>query len=914
MRPPVEAHHGETPPGPSAAGLRALAERHPYGLCELDAEGRIRWANDRLSELLGIADPLVGRDLLALLPPPAARSLGAALGRAAEGIEVQLDLVAARGDDDADPDDVDDVDGADGAVHLAVTASALQQPEAGGRWLVVRDDTARRRSEIELVAQDARLRGMFTRAPHGIAITDVDGRYVHVNPAFCRVAGRSPAELLGRSWRDPTHVDDHPLQQERIDALLAGATIPTFTKRYRHPDWTERWARLTASTVPDATGRPRNLVAFVEDVTAARAEEERRDQERALTRIAGRAARLGGWAVDVETGVRQWTAEVHAILDHPDPEVAARDPRVADEALELYLPEDRGELEEAYSACVASGTPFDLELRIRTFTGGQLWVRVVGEAERVEGTTRRVVGAVQDVTAERAAAAALQERGRRVAEQAALLDEAQDAIYVCDLDDRVTYWNRSAATLYGWSASEAVGRTIRELLRPDPQRYEEARRDLWHTDRWAGEVPHRHRDGRPLTIETRWTLVRDDDGRATTILALDTDVSARRRSEQHALRAQRMESIGTLASGIAHDLNNVLSPILLSIQLLLLEGRDGREQDILRTIETSAQRGAEMVAQVVSFARGVDGRRASVDVGRLLTDVHRIARDTFPKGLDLHLEVDDDLPPVEGDPTQLHQVLVNLAVNARDALRGRDDGRLTLRARSVHLDAATADELGLAAGAQVRIEVEDSGPGMAPEVLDRLFEPFFTTKAHGEGTGLGLSTSRAIVTSHRGAIDVTSERGRGTRFTLHLPAFPAGAGVRAPLTDAPPPTAAGERLLLVDDEDEIRDAARRTLEAAGYDVVEARDGAEAIERFDTDAVGFDLVLTDVRMPRVDGTATIRALQRRSPGLPIVASSGLHGDLQDRDVVPEGTAAYLPKPYTSLQLLTTIRQALDAAAS
>ena len=881
--------------------------------------------------------------------------------------------------------------------------------------------------------EDERLRQMFAGAPLGIAITDLEGRYVHVNPAFCDLVGRSAEELAGTSWRDTTDPEDHGQQQGLIRALLAGEPGQPLTKRYRRADGTAVWARLTPSLAPDVEGRPRNLVAFVEDITAQVEADADRERERALTRMAGRVARLGGWAVDLASGERSWTEEVYTILEHHEPRTAVNDPDLADEALDLYHPADRKRLEAAFVACVREGRPIDLELRITTFRGRALWFRVAGEREvDAHGTARRVVGAVQDitervterasadairqrlshtvermaeglllldpdgritflnphaehllglrsdevvgrdawdpdlgladtpieprvrealdtatsvivhadldatrerwlslhvhpsdsgvaiylrdVTAERAAEVAFHERGQRLTEQAALLDEAQDAIYVCDLDDHITFWNRSAATLYGWPAHEAIGRTTHELLRPDPRRYDDARRTLWAEGRWAGEARNRHRDGTPLTVETRWTVVRDEQGRATSVLTLDTDVSERRRSEQLALRAQRMTSIGTLASGIAHDLNNVLSPILLSIQLLLAEETDERLREVMGTIQTSAQHGAEMVAQVVSFARGVDGQRVPLDLRTLLADVHRMARDTFPKDLHLEHHVAPDLPAVVGDPTQLHQVLVNLAVNARDALRGVAPGRLILRAEPCDLTASEAAVLDLFGGPYVRIEVEDTGPGMTEDVLDRIFEPFFTTKPQGEGTGLGLSTSRAIVTSHGGALDVTSTLGQGSCFTILLPAAGNGPAPTASEQLEPAPPGAGERILLVDDEPAIRAATGRILQRAGYQVVEASDGDEAIERFDQDPESIDLVLTDLIMPRGDGTVTIRALQRRRPGLPIVASSGLHGELEDHRAVPPGTTARLPKPYTVHQLLITVRQALDGGPS
>lgn len=882
-------------------------------------------------------------------------------------------------------------------------------------------------------ADVARIRGMFTASPHGIAILDLDGRYLEVNPAFCTLLGRDPAELVGFHWTEPSHPGDHAMQQDAIAQLLGGDAVPPFTKRYRRPGGDEVVTRLTPSLVRGADDAPVQMVATVEDITAQEAITRRLARDRSVQRVAGRVARLGGWVVERPSGERTWSEEVFALLEHPDPATAVDCPQATDLALDRYHPDDRPTLDRAFAACATEGTPFDLALRAETFTGRPVWVRVVGEAEREErGAIRRIVGAFQDVsdtvasqaatdavrarltrtveqmheglilldrddrftflnvhaetllqvpsgrlldrhlwdpelnivgstfeptlraaigsrashvveelydpprdrwlslhvhpsddglavylrdvTAERTAREALVERERLLTEQAALLNEAQDAIHVTDLAGCITFWNRSATQLYGWSEAEAVGRNVRTLLHADPQAYDRARHELLDAGAWAGEFTHLSRSGEPLTIEARWTLVRDDHGQATTVLALNTDVSERRRTEQQVLRAQRMESIGTLASGIAHDLNNVLSPVLLSIQLLLDDERDERRRDTLRTIESSARRGAEMVSQVVSFARGVEGKRLEVRLPQLLWDVERIVRDTFPKHLELGIELEGDVPSVEGDPTQLHQVLVNLAVNARDAMPDTGTGRLTMHARRVHLAHTDAESQGVAPGPHVRLDVTDTGSGMAPEVVDRVFEPFFTTKPHGEGSGLGLSTSQAIVLSHGGSIQVVSRPGRGTRFTLHLPAFDAVVPASAQAATVAPPRGGGERVLLIDDEDGVRHIARLTLERAGYVVTEATDGAAALTAFDEQPDAYAVVLTDVMMPRMDGATVIRALQRRRADLPIVASSGLRAELTDRASLNVGAIRHLLKPYSAAQLLTTIRAAIDGATS
>ena len=501
----------------------------------------------------------------------------------------------------------------------------------------------------------------------------------------------------------------------------------------------------------------------------------------------------------------------------------------------------------------------------------------------------------------------------RVAEQASLLDKAQDAIIVRGLDHRITYWNKSAERLYGWTAAEMLG-TEGRRLQPDPSVFDEAMRTVVQQGDWLGELSQVRKDGQALVIESRWTFVKDDAGGAGAVLMINTDITERRTLEQQFLRAQRLESIGTLAGGIAHDLNNVLTPIMVSVGLLSDGESDPVRRDLLHTLETSARRGADMVQQVLSFARGVEGRRVAVDVGVLLHDVERIVNDTFLKNIDVTVAVADDVWAVSGDPVQLHQVLLNLCVNARDAMP--DGGALALAADNVVLDQAFCSaHIDATAGAHVLLQVRDSGAGIAGAIVDRIFEPFFTTKDVSKGTGLGLSTSLAIVKSHGGFIGVMSAPGAGSTFSVYVPAQvsprPLPAGVE-PQPDRP--RGAGELILVVDDEAPVRMMTQRMLEAFGYRVVLAAHGAEALAIYTEQQHQIAVVITDMMMPVMDGPTTIRALKGLDPAVRIIASSGMHGR---GDGAVEGPNAlvrhFLPKPYTAATLLTALRDVLSTPA-
>jgi PAS domain S-box-containing protein len=504
-----------------------------------------------------------------------------------------------------------------------------------------------------------------------------------------------------------------------------------------------------------------------------------------------------------------------------------------------------------------------------------------------------------------------QQAEARIREQASLLDKARDAIIVRGLDHRITFWNKGAQRLYGWRAEEALGRLAQELIYQDLAEFTKAHEQTLAYGEWTGELRQVDRDGRQLTIEGRWTLVRDEQGRPESVFALNTDISQQRELEQQFLRAQRMESIGTLAGGIAHDLNNILAPISMSIELLQMRVTDVRSQELLATIATSARRGSEMIGQVLSFARGVDGRQVDIHPLPVIREIESILRDTILRGIRLEVVADRDLWIIRGDPTQIHQVILNLCVNARDAVR--DDGKIAIIASNVEIDSSfAAMNLEAGEGPHVCIEVRDSGAGIPVEIMDRIFDPFFTTKSSGKGTGLGLSTSQAIVRSHGGFIRISSTPGEGSRFRVYLPAAPEVGSGPLPGEDHELPRGAGETILVVDDEAAIREVTRRTLEAFGYHVMVASTGDEALRLFKDCPLEIDVVLTDMMMPGMDGPTTISQLREINPRVRIIATSGIRSN---RDLIASTSSSpvvFLEKPHTSAVILECLHRLLNRA--
>ena len=496
----------------------------------------------------------------------------------------------------------------------------------------------------------------------------------------------------------------------------------------------------------------------------------------------------------------------------------------------------------------------------------------------------------------------------QIREQAALLDKAQDAIMVCDLNDYIIYWNKSAERLYGWRMEEIIGNNVFELLfKNSSHQFISSRRAVLENEEWQGELNQMTKEGRQISVESRWTLVHDANGEAKSILVVNTDVTEKKKIEAQFLRAQRMESIGALAGGIAHDLNNVLAPILTAVQILEVKHTDAKSQRILTTIESNVKRGADMVKQILTFARGVEGERIPIKLLHLIHDLEKIVRETFPKSIRIHLSSAARLWNVSGDATQLHQVLLNLCVNARDAMP--DGGSLTVTAENRSLgEDFVRSNLEANVGDYVMITVRDTGVGIPEDIITKIFEPFFTTKETGKGTGLGLSTVIAIVKSHEGFVNVLSDED-GSVFEVYLPAVRDYEPEEEDSADVVLPSGNGELILVVDDETSILEITRETLETYGYTVMIAVDGAEAVGMYAQYKEDIRVVITDMMMPVMDGGATIRAMRKINGDVRIIASSGYMENVRVSEYVESGVDAFLHKPYTAETLLETIYKVL-----
>ena len=752
------------------------------------------------------------------------------------------------------------------------------------------DITERKRAESDLRL----FRALIERSNDAIEVVDpATMRFVDVNQSACRNLGYTRDEMLALTVSDVSREFAHA-SSKGIDAQLKKTGYMTIEGVHRRKDGSTYSVEVSLSLI---TLDREYIVSIVRDVTERnRVYEQLRELSRAVEQSPV-TVMITNNAGDIEYVNPKFTELTGYTLD----EVRGRNPRFLQSGLTPAA---------VYAdlwATITTGREWRGEFQNRKKNGELFWESaVISPLRDAAGQVTRFVGAKLDITQQKLA-------DRQLREQAALLDQANDAIYVRNLDGTIRYWNEGAARLYGWTAAEAIGRKLAELDLSDAAQDEEFD---WKSQRaadWAGERQHTARNGTQLTVFSRLTLTRDPQGQPVTIMAFNTDITEKKQIETRFLQAQRLDSLGALASGLAHDLNNVLGSVLMSTELLKDRLANESERKMVATMEASAKRGAGIVRQVLTFARGIKGERVPVQVGHLLREMADIATETFPRGIAIRMDAPKDLWCVLGDATQLHQILMNLCINARDAMP--HGGILSLTAENFLVDEAFAAMTpGANPGSYICVKVTDTGTGIAPELREKIFEPFFTTKKEGKGTGLGLSTVLGIAKSHGGFLQFNSSPGHGTCFEVYFPVMPSTEMPPERTKGTEPHRGEGQTVLVVDDEPAIRAVAAQVLEHHGYRPVCATDGFEAIAVYVQQAGSIAAVVTDMVMPGMEGSTLVQTLRHISPQLPIIGITGLasRGGLEAFEAM--GLQAVLIKPFTAEKLLRALHDALHPSPS
>ncbi len=758
----------------------------------------------------------------------------------------------------------------------------------------IRDITERKKSEQHLALLNTCISNlndivMITEAE---PIVEEGRRIIFVNEAFTRITGYSSAETLGKTphFLQGKKTDPHILA-EIHQALEERKPIRRQVVNYAR-DGTEFWVDIDIVPIFDASGKCAHFAAVQRDITERKQTEEARrtgeERYRTLFDYAPDGILISNSKntyIDANTSICRMLGYTRDELigRHVSDIVAISEMPHMGEALNLI--EAKSDHHQEWHFRRKDGSTFEVDMIATLMPDGNL------------------LAMIRDIT----------ERKKNEVRFHQLVNSNAQGVVFWNINGGITGANDSFLQIVGYTREDLEAGRI-DWMAMTPSEYS-------HLDRRAlDEIAAK---GTSALYEKEF--IRKDGSRVPILLgsagfkdnpdegfAFVLDLTERKKLEHQFLRAQRMESIGTLAGGVAHDLNNILAPIVMSIDLLKISATDPQARSILETIEVSAKRGTDIVRQVLSFARGLEGERIEVQPNHLLKDLENIIKDTFPKNIRLHFTIPNDTWAILGDPTQVHQILLNLCVNARDAMPG--GGILSINVENAILDEHyTAMNIQAKVGRHVKISVTDSGTGMPPDVVDKIFEPFFTTKELHKGTGLGLSTVMAIVKSHTGTINVYSEPGKGTTFKVYLPAMEMSSGARKQQSEqASLPRGNGEKVLVVDDEASILAITSQTLQAFGYRVLTATDGAEAVALYAQHRHEIAVVLTDMSMPILDGAATIRALMRINPGVKIIAASGLMANGGLAKFSGEGVKHFLTKPYSAGTLLTVLRAILDQA--
>ncbi|MGO9118404.1 MAG: PAS domain S-box protein [Desulfomonilaceae bacterium] len=786
----------------------------------------------------------------------------------------------------------------DGDTLIVSTNSHIYYDKSGrplGIEGVFTDITARKRAENALRESEEKYRILVENANEGIFVAQ-DGVIKFLNPKMSEMFDYSKEEFISNPITEFVHPDDRERILQSHFRRLAGDQAPTqYPFRLLNKDGQIQWAELVVARIT-WEGKPAAL-AFITDITERKAMEEAVkeseewhrslvensfdgifvQQDRKIIFANSRLYQMLGYSPGELEGMEHWRVYYGEYQQITRERAAARmrGEKMPPQYEVMLQRKDGSFFEGEVSAKV---------VYVKGRPGVQAWVKDISKKKRTEETQRRLATVVQ---------------------------QASEAVVIMDANNKVQYVNPAFEKITGYSLDDVIAQT--------PKIWKEAAHDdllyqrIWETvssgEVWRGQLTNRRKDGTSYLEDVTVSPVRDTSGQIINYVAIKRDISREVQLQQQLLQSQKMEAIGTLAGGIAHDFNNLLTVVMGYSELLLAEKeRDHQEHDDLQTIFHAARNGAELVQRLLMFSRKSEPKPVPMNLNKQVVQVEKLLRRTIPKMIDVKLELSADLPQIDADPSQVEQVIMNLAVNARDSMP--DKGKLTLKTDIVTLDEEYCRlHVEASPGEHVVLVVSDTGQGMDKETVEHIFEPFFTTKEMGRGTGLGLAMVYGIIKQHNGHITVYSEVGKGTTFRVYLPAIPAD--VEPKVEDIGIMPAFGtETVLLVDDEDFVRELGARILTKHGYTVLQAVNGREGLDLFKKERSQISLVVLDLIMPEMGGPECLKELLKIDPKMKILIASGFSADASVKETIQIGAKGFVNKPFRVKEILRDVRRVLD----
>ncbi len=796
----------------------------------------------------------------------------------------------------------------DGSVFLSertVTAVADDSGERTRLVSLVRDITDREQAVEALRETNELLEKIFSTTHLSIAYLDPDFNFMHVNRAYAAAGGHDEAFFVGKNHFD---LYPHPENEAIFRRVVeTGEAYSTLAKPFEYPDQPELGVTYwdwTLQPVKDAAGAVEALLLCLLDVTErVRAAKALHETKRLLEST---LASLADAVFVVEPSSRRIIAcnpALERIFGYSEKEAVGRNTQFLHVNQNMYEQFGR-ELLHALDTKGVYHTEYQLRRKDGSVFASENTVTAIVDDS---GNRTGLVSIVRDITERKQTE---EETLRRIA----AIEQATEGIMMADSDGTVRYVNPAFELITGYASGEIIGNKADQFwMGNQDDGYHDSVLDSIRSGKpWSGHLVRKRKDGTPYEVETNVSPVRNKSGTIINYVTVERDVTHEARMERELRKHQKMEALGTLAGGVAHDFNNILMPIIINTELALRNSADGSTAaEYLGYVLEAARRGRDLVQQIIAFARQKERERKPVRIEPVVKGALKFLRSSLPATTEIRLDIKGDPSTVVlADPTQIHQVLMNLCTNAADAMRDTG-GLLSVSLTEMMVDTDTAALHGdLKPGPYLRLTVGDTGGGMDNAVMDRIFEPFFTTKerSEGSGMGMGLAVVHGIVKNHGGAIGVYSEVGKGSTFNVFLPLVQSEPTPESSSLETIPK--GKERILLVDDEISVARSAQNMLKSLGYQVISKTNSTEALEAFRREPEGFDLVITDQTMPFMSGAELAQELLRSRPGLPIILCTGFSEAVDEQTAKACGIREFVLKPFTTQEMAQTIRRVLS----